>query len=116
MSQPSPHRLALNDHLGAHRLIALTALLALAATAAVVIALALAANSSTSVTERGPVPALRGDNGPEESGVAAAIGPRPTESLVSESRIAAAIGSSEDSGPAAAGPDESAVAAAISGR
>jgi hypothetical protein len=58
----------------------------------------------------------RYDGGPEESGVAAAIGSQPTVAAPDESKIAAAIGTGGEAATTAARPDESAVAAAISGR
>ncbi len=60
--------------------------------------------------------AIRSDGGPEESAVAATLGPQQTVSGADESRIAAAVGSGEFRSTAASGPDESTVASAISGR
>jgi len=60
--------------------------------------------------------AIRSDGGPEESAVAATLGPQQTVSGADESRIAAAVGFSEFRSIAAPGPDESTVASAISGR
>ena len=62
-----------------------------------------------------PVAATRSDGGPEESSLAATLGPKPATTGPNESRTAAAIGG--DSGSTATGgPDESVVANAISGR
>jgi hypothetical protein len=115
MSQPTHPRVPLYGQLRDHRLIALAGLLALAATAAVMLALAIGSSSSSSSTVQAPRTAVRADGGPEESGVAAAISPRPTLAA-DESRIAAAIGSGRVVVPTAPAPDESAVAAAVSGR
>jgi hypothetical protein len=60
--------------------------------------------------------AIRSDGGPEESALAATLGPKQTVSGADESRIAAAVGSGEFWSSAAPGPDESTVASAISGR
>jgi hypothetical protein len=60
--------------------------------------------------------ASRSDGGPEESAVAATLGPRQTASAADESRIAAAVGSGELQPTVPTGPDESTVASAISGR
>jgi hypothetical protein len=100
-----PH-IPLSAQVRAHRLIALTALLALMATAAVVLVLALGGGSTADPVAAGGVqPALRVHGGPDESSVAAAVGSRP---------VAASPGSGP--APATARPDESAIAAAISGR
>jgi hypothetical protein len=58
----------------------------------------------------------RGDGGPEESNVAAAVGSQPTAVGPDESTIAATIGSASKRASVPARPDESRVAAAISGR
>jgi hypothetical protein len=61
-----------------------------------------------------PASAQRTDGGPEESNLAAAVGSKPSALGPSESKIAATIGSGhEPSVPDR--PDESSVAAAISG-
>jgi hypothetical protein len=66
------------------------------------------------VSTAGPVAATRSDGGPEESSLAATLGPKPATTGPNESRTAAAIGG--DSGSTATGgPDESVVANAISG-
>jgi hypothetical protein len=115
MSQPTHPRVPLYGRLRDHRLIALAALLALAATAAVMLALAIGSNPSTNATVQAPRAAVRATGGPEESGVAAAISPRPTLAA-DQSQIAEAFGSGRVVAPAAPAPDESAVAAAVSGR
>jgi hypothetical protein len=67
------------------------------------------------VSTASPVAATRSDGGPEESSLAATLGPKPATTGPNESRTAAAIGG--DSGSTATGgPDESVVANAISGR
>jgi hypothetical protein len=58
----------------------------------------------------------RGDGGPEESNVAAAVGSQPTAVGPDESTIAATIGSGSKGESVPVRPDESRVAAAISGR
>jgi hypothetical protein len=60
--------------------------------------------------------AQRTDGGPEESNVAATVGAQPAAVGVEESKIAAAIGSRSEPSPDPGRPDESSVAAAISGR
>jgi hypothetical protein len=61
------------------------------------------------------MPAQRVDGGPEESNVAAAVGSQPTAVGPNESKIAAAIGSGREPSRVPVRPDESSVAAAISG-
>jgi hypothetical protein len=114
MSHVTHPKLQLAGQLRAHRLIALVALFALVATAAVVLMLAIGDSSPTSSTANPPQAAERVDGGPEESGVAAAIGSQPTVAAPDESKIAAALGSGGESAPVATRPEESAVAAAIS--
>jgi hypothetical protein len=92
------------------------AVLALAALGAVVLVLALGGGESSHHAVAAGVQsqaALRTDGGPEESGVAAAVGARPAAGP-DESRIASAI--SRGSRPASSGPDESRIAAAIAAR
>jgi hypothetical protein len=72
--------------------------------------------SPASSTANAPRAAVRADGGREESGVAAATGSQPSEVVLDESKIAAAIGSGREPAPAATRLDESAVATAISGR
>ena len=115
MSHVTHPKLQLGGQLRAHRLIALVALVALVATAAVVLMLAIGDSSPTSSTANPPQVAQRADGGPEESGVAAAIGLQPTVAAPDESKIAAALGSGREPASVATGPDESAVATAISG-
>jgi hypothetical protein len=97
--------------LRAHRTVVVTALLALLATAAVVLILALSGDESTSSVTGQPAPAARAVSGPDESAVAAAAGLQP--SVLDESRIAAAIGSTTEGSATSPRPDESAVAGAI---
>jgi len=119
------------EQLRAHWALALSALLALAATVAVVLVLAIEGGSSeTTTAAQQTQPAVRSDGGPDESAVAASVGARPSPGP-SESSIAAAVGGSSTSGywesvdprssyqPASADagrPDESRIAASISGR
>lgn len=116
MSHLSYPTAPLSERIRAHRLLALAALLALVATAAVVLALAIGQDPSTTSTVDRHQAAVRADGGPEETGVAAAIAEQPTVAGPDESKIAAAIGSGSESALVAPRPDESAVAAAISGR
>ena len=67
-----------------------------------------------SLHSRAAQTAARPDGGPEESGVAAAIGSTPAVTAPIESRIADAIGTAE-APTATGGPDESAGAGAIAG-
>lgn len=106
----------LGARIRAHRLIVLTAVLALVATAAVVLVLAIGGGSSTGSIADRPQSAERSDGGPEETGVAAAIGSQPTAAAPDESKIAAAIGFGREPATTATRADESAVAAAISRR
>lgn len=135
MSQVTQPRISLPPLTRPTRAVWLGALLALAAGAAVVLILALGHDSSdNTVPARAQAqPSLRSDGGPEETGVAAAVGSRPVvspdeaqiaASIASttpeasngpdESRTAAAVGGTSAQSPSA--PDESRIAAAISGR
>src|SRR3954447_21105774 len=101
MSQVTHPTFSTRSQLRAHKVAALSALIALLATAAIVLVLAIDGGSSgtgTSAAER-TQPALRGDGGPDESAVAASI-----------SRVAPVPQYKTG------GPDESAVASAVSGR
>ena len=110
MSFPTHPGVPLSGRIRAHRLIALAAVLALAATTAVLIAVAIGTNSTSSSAGYARVAAVRSDGGPEESGVAAAVSPRPSVAAsTDESRIAAAISPR----PTVAATDESRIAAAI---
>lgn len=60
-----------------------------------------------------PAQSTRPTGGPDESGVAAAIAPKPNVATPDESKIAAAIARREQLAPSR--PDESGVAAAIAG-
>lgn len=123
VTHPTHPKLQFGAQLRAHRRLVLAALLALLATAGVVLALALSENQSTTTTVSDqPVPAVRGDGGPEETAVAASVGSR-SAGRPDESKVAAAISyryvnpSTGYASPATAGrPDESAIAAGISGR
>ena len=121
--------ISVKEQLRAHWLLALSALLALAATAAVVLVMAIEGGSSdTSTGAQQSQPAVRSDGGPNESAVAASVGSRISPAT-SESTIAAAVAGSVPSGywesaeprssyePAPAegtgGPDESSIAASV---
>jgi hypothetical protein len=106
------------QHLRALLAVAMIAVVGL--TAAVVI-LAIQNDGNTIVRAASPAnapsaSAIRSDGGPEESAVAATLGPQQTVSGADESRIAAAVGSGQFRSTVASGPDESTVASAISGR
>ena len=115
MSQVTQPRIQFGAQIRAHRMLVLAALLALVATAAVVIALAWGDSQSTSSVSDQPVPAVRGDGGPEETAVAASVGSRSAV-RPDESKVAAAI--SQAPAPTAPAqvsrPDESGIASAIS--
>ena len=123
------HPISVRDQVRAHWILALSALLALAATAAVVLVLAIEGGSSdTSTVAERSQPAVRSDGGPDESAIAQSVGSRVSPAP-SESSIAAAVGGSVPSGywdsadprssyqPASAegtgGPDESNVASSV---
>jgi hypothetical protein len=120
--------ISVKEQLRAHWVLALSALLALAATAAVVLVLAIEGGSSetTTVAQRSQ-PAVRADGGLDESAVAASVGSRMSPAP-SESTIAAAVAGSVPSSywesaeprssyqpaPAeASSPDESRIAASV---
>ena len=85
--------ISVRQQLRAHWVLALSALLALAATIAVVLVLAIEGGSSETTTAgQQSQPAVRSDGGPNESAVAASVGSRPSPAP-SESAIAAATGS-----------------------
>lgn len=111
MSQLTHSRLPIPSQLVSTRAAWMAALLALVASAAIVLVIALGDGAEkaapASVQSQ---PSLRADAGPEESGVAAAVGSRPAPAP-SESAIAASIGTATPQG--ASSPDESRVAAAI---
>jgi hypothetical protein len=116
MSQVTQPSTAPHAHVGPRRAVWIGAVLALAALGAVVLVLALGGGESShhaGAAAVQPQAVLRTDGGPEESGVAAAVGARPAAGP-DESRIASAI--SGGSRPAASGPDESRIAAAIAAR
>ena len=135
MSHLSHPRISSHFHVS-RRTMWLGALLALVATGAVVLILAIGNDSTDDATSVSAPsqPSLRSDGGPEETGVAASVGSRPstgpsessiaaavsaasvpvtsTESGSSESRIASAVGGSPSQ--SSSGPDESSVAASLS--
>lgn len=115
MSHVTQQRVPVPAHSGPSRVTLGAALLALAAVAAVALAIALGDGSSPDATPAAvqAQPGLRADGGPDETSVAAALGRHATAGP-SESVVAAAIG--HRSAPVAQRPDESRVAAAISGR
>jgi hypothetical protein len=97
------------------------AMIAVVGLTAAVVILAIQNDGNTIVRAASPAnapsaSAIRSDGGPEESALAATLGPQQTLSGADESRIAAAVGSAEFRSTAASGPDESTVASAISGR
>ena len=130
------HPISVRDQVRTHWALALSALLALAATAAMVLVLAIDGGSSdTSTVAQRSQPAVRSDGGPDESAVALSVGSRLSPAP-SESTIAAAVGGSVAARPTGSywesadprssyqpapaqgtgGPDESSIAATISGR
>ena len=136
MSHLSHPRISSHFHVS-RRTMWLGALLALVATGAVVLILAIGNDSTDDATSVSAPsqPSLRSDGGPEETGVAASVGSRPStgpsESSIaaavgaasvpvsstdtsgsSESRIASAVGGSPSQ--SSSGPDESSVAASLS--
>jgi hypothetical protein len=120
MSQVTNATLSTRSQLRAHRVAALSALIALLATAAIVLVLAIDGGSSGTVTSAGArqQPALRVDGGPDEAAVAATVGSHaatgagPEETAVGMSISRVAPVPQYRTG----GPDESAVASAVSGR
>jgi hypothetical protein len=97
------------------------AMIAVVGLTAAVVVLAIQDDSNTiirsaSQTSAPSAGAIRSDGGPEESAVAATLGPQTTAAGPSESTIAAAVGSREAPAPTTTGPDESTVANAVSGR
>jgi len=117
MSHVTHPRITSHVHLS-RRSAWVAALLALAATAAVVLALAIGGDSAGDTTSAATPaqPSLRAGGGPEESGVAASVGAREAAGP-SESATAAAIGRGSSShGATGVLPDESRTAASISGR
>ena len=120
MSHVTQPALSARSQLRAHWIAALSALLALLATAAVVLVLAIDGGSSgagSSVAQH-QQPALRADGGPDETGVAAAVGAQSAPSAgPDESAIAASISRTAPVAQDFSGrPDESSVAAAVAGR
>lgn len=115
MSQvtPFPESFPIRGRSG--RAVLLAGLLALAVAAVLVLILALDNGSTSSQENAGapPQPSLRSDGGPEESGVAAAVGTLPSTGP-NESAIASSIagGSTQPSSI----PDESTISASVAGR
>ena len=117
MHQPAQPGIHLGSQLRAHRTVVLAALLALLATAAVILVLAINDDASPVATSDQSQPAVRTDGGPDESRVAATVVSQPTAVAPDESTVAAAIGVAQEPAPLAVPvrPDESGVAASISG-
>ena len=120
MSQVAQPTTSLRTQLRAHSVAAISALLALLATAAVVLVLAIDDGSSgTDSVAQKSQPALRTDGGPDESAVAGAIGSRAFSghgALQAYSSPTAAEAAAAAANRTSAGrPDESRVAASISG-
>lgn len=120
MSQVAHPTTSLRSQLRAHWVVGIPALLALLATAAVVLVLAIDDDSSgtSSVAEKSQ-PALRTDGGPDESAIAGAIGGRtfsghgglPAYTSPTAAEAAAVVANRTSAGR----PDESRIAASISG-
>jgi hypothetical protein len=125
--------ISVREQLRAHWVLALSALLALAATAAVVLVLAIEGGSSeTTSAAQQSQPAVRSDGGPDESAVALSVGSRVSPGP-SESTIAATVSGSVPARPTGGywesadprssyqpapaegtgGPDESSIAASV---
>ena len=97
MSQVTSPSTTLRSQVRDHRMVAMSALLAVLATVAVVLVLAIGGGSSdTNPIAQTSQPALRSDGGPDESSVAATVGASTTapssSAYVSESAVAAAVG------------------------
>jgi hypothetical protein len=91
--------LPLRHQLAPHRLLAVSALLALLATVAVVLVLTMDGPTKVSgAAGQSAHSALRSDGGPEESATAASVGRRPG-ARPDENRIAASIGSADKPAP-----------------
>ena len=127
MSQVTSHTTTLRSQVRDHRIVAISALLALFATAAVVLVLAIDGGSSDSspVAQRSQS-ALRSDGGPEESAVAGSLQAPKTADIPAAKTDALGIPSPSAAARAAADgvpglttwdgrPDESRTAAAIAG-
>jgi hypothetical protein len=136
MSYVGNPTLSTRSQLRAHWILVISTLAALLAATAVALVLVIDNGTSTvSGSIAKPQAALRSDGGPDESAVAASVGSRPS-SVPDESAVAAAVGSvtapspvPDEAAAAAAirrnggpsqylsvGPDESTIAASISGR
>ena len=120
MSQVTHPTLSTRSQFRAHKVAVLSALIALLAIAAIVLVLAIDGGSSGTGTSAaaGQQPALRVDGGPDEAAVAATVGAQaapsagPKESVIGMSISRAAPVPQYRTG----GPNESAVASAVSGR
>ena len=100
------------------RMLLAVAMIAVVGLTAAVVVLAIENDGGTTLSSASQVSAtsasaIRSDGGPEESAVAATLGPQPTAAHPDETRTAAAVGSSAI--PPGPGPDESVVAGAVSG-
>jgi hypothetical protein len=114
MSQVMQPSVPSTSHAVSTRAACVVALLALVAAVAVALVIALSDGAQdTPAVNVGAQPTLRADGGPEETGIATAVGTRPSPAP-SESAIAASIGTSTPQ--RLSGPDESRVAAAIARR
>jgi hypothetical protein len=119
MSQVAHPTFSLRSQLRAHWIVGVAALLALLATAAVVLVLAIDDGSSGSSVAQKSQPALRTDGGPDESAVAGVVAARafsghavlPAYSSPTAAEAAAAAANRTSAGR----PDESRIAASISG-
>ncbi|MCW3016426.1 MAG: hypothetical protein JWO02_3518 [Solirubrobacterales bacterium] len=111
MPQVIGRRIPLAIQMPSTRTAWLGALLASAAVVAIALVLAIGGKTSSNAVPASiqGQPSLRTDGGPEETGVATAVGSRPTYPP-DEGRIAAAIGSRPT-----LGPDEGTIAASIGG-
>jgi hypothetical protein len=114
MSQVAHPTTSLGSQLRAHWIVGLSALLALLATAVVVLVLAIDGGSSdTGSVAQKSQPALRTDGGPDESAVAGVVG-APAFSAYPSPTAAEAAAAAANRAPAGR-PDESSIAASISG-
>jgi hypothetical protein len=95
MSQVNNAAVGLSSHLRERWTVSLSVLAALAAIVAVALVLAIDGGSGGTSVAQGSEPATRSDGGPEESLVAASVGPAGTSAPAGrpdESKVAAAIG------------------------
>jgi hypothetical protein len=118
MSQVAHPTTSLRSQVRAHRIVGVSALLALLATAAVVLVLVIDDGSSgTSSVAQKSQPALRTDGGPDESAVAGVVGARVSSGHAglpaSPSPTAAEAAAAAANRSFAGRPDESGIAASI---